>query len=194
MIVWLFSAFDQFCLEQSCKKFRLYRLASILLCWLILELCVFATVLFLAMCININLCCKPHVIPSEVGDPQQHVAPFKAVKVKLLRVDLLHHLQRKNRDSRGETKSVVLTYFRHGWSSVLGDDIPQLLHMLLQGQHPLLQFWPGRQTIQYQHSDKIYYLVRVTNSCLLLLLSGFNKSGFAINSASSILAMVVFSM
>ena len=146
------------------------------------------------MCININLCCKPHVIPSEVGDPQQHVAPFKAVKVKLLRVDLLHHLKHKNRDSRGETKNVVLTYFRHGWSSVLGDDIPQLLHMLLQGQHPLLQFWPGRQTIQYQHSDKIFYLVRAANSCLLLLLSGFNKSGFAINSASSILAMVVFSM
>ena len=57
------------------------------------------------MCININLCCKPHVIPSEVGDPQQHVAPFKAVKVKLLRVDLLHHL--KHKDSRGETKIAV---------------------------------------------------------------------------------------
>ena len=33
VIVWLLSASDEFCLEQSCKQFRLYRLPSILLHW-----------------------------------------------------------------------------------------------------------------------------------------------------------------
>ena len=61
-----------------------------------------------------NLSGKSHVIPTKIRDSEQHVTPFEAVKVKLLRVDLLHHLKHKKGDSRGETKNVVLTYFRHG--------------------------------------------------------------------------------
>ena len=42
---------------------------------------------------NQNLSGKAHVIPAKVGDSEQHVAPFEPVKVKLLALKLLPHLQ-----------------------------------------------------------------------------------------------------
>ena len=39
-----------------------------------------------------NLGGKTHVVPAKIGDSEQHMTPFEAIKVKLFGLQLLPHL------------------------------------------------------------------------------------------------------